>query len=296
MMGEGRSASGKGKMMRENETGNMGQDGLDALLNRVAEVEALFVLVRRIVPFVEDLARFVHDVAPMLRKASQSLRESSNKMPRAAEHLSNVTEATELATSEVLDRLDRILNEVSNVDAFADSYASFRRSFAASCRRFDQIAESLQDGRMLAAEGALAISRLVTRLQERARELPPPATLRNEAQTIRDEAYEIMSALQVQDITAQQLMAAYELIRSVQEKINGLLNDLFNVDGELVPKRKVAYDANAILSLQNTEARQAHVDAVLESETTRANATEHNGERAETQADVDEILRQMAKS
>ncbi|NOZ55558.1 MAG: hypothetical protein GXO73_02050 [Calditrichaeota bacterium] len=295
-MGVGRTAIGKGEIMHENGTGNPGRDGLETLLNRVAEVEALFVLVRRIVPFVEDLARFVHDVAPMLRKASQSLRESSNKMPRAAEHLSNVTEATELATSEVLDRLDRILQELSNIDTFADSYASFRRSFAASCRRLDQIAESLQDGRMLAAEGALAISRLVTRLQERATELPPPATLRHESQTIRDEAYEIMTALQVQDITAQQLMAAYELIRSVQEKINSLLNDLFNVDGELVPKRKVAYDANATFSLHNSGARQARVDAVLENAAARTAPAGQENERAETQADVDEILRQMARS
>ena len=294
-MGLGRIVSGKGELMHERDTGFRGPDGLDTLLNRVAEVEALFVLVRRIVPFVEDLVRFVHDTAPMLRKASDSLKESSSKMPRAAEHLSNVTEATEIATSEVLDRLDRILQKLTEFDGFWDSYASFRRSFAASCRRLDQIAESLQDGRMYAAEGALAVSRLVTRLQGKMQELPAPATLRSETQTVRDEAYAIMTALQVQDITAQQLMAAYELIRSVQEKINGLLNDLFNVDGERVPKRDVAYDANAILSLQNSESRQARADAVFREKGVRKDvAVEKPDERAETQADVDAILREIA--
>ena len=237
---------------------------LEMLLKRVAEVQALFVLVERIVPFVEELVTFVYEVGPMLRLASRSLKETSTKMPKAAQHLHNVSEATEAATSEVLDRVDDILNELDHGLSMVESYRRFRRSAVSVRNQLKKIVRQMADADSVPDDFVEELRELLARLNVATKESPSPSKFRQIFTSAQNGAYEIMNALQVQDITAQQLMAANNLIESVQRKIESLLGEIIRQEDQAPGSgKKRAYDVQARFDYARAMERQKEIDKLV---------------------------------
>ncbi len=61
-----------------------------------------------ILPLISDLFLFLKEIIPFMLEANSSLRESANKIPTASENLNIISEATEMAANEVMDRLETI--------------------------------------------------------------------------------------------------------------------------------------------------------------------------------------------
>ncbi|MBL7975629.1 MAG: chemotaxis protein CheZ, partial [Candidatus Kapabacteria bacterium] len=76
---------------------------LQQLLAKSEELKALFVLGQRVVPFLEELFVFVREVSPALEDINKSIEDNLSRIPKASKQLSKVTEATELATNEIMD-------------------------------------------------------------------------------------------------------------------------------------------------------------------------------------------------
>src|SRR5690606_25791217 len=84
---------------------------IQQLFQKVQELKALFIIGQRVVPFLEEIFRFIEEIFPLLNVINTSLSENMQKIPKASMQLSKVSEATELATTEIMDTLDGLVSK-----------------------------------------------------------------------------------------------------------------------------------------------------------------------------------------
>ena len=81
---------------------------LNDFISRLDELENAFQVGRNAIPFIEELVRFVSEITPLLTEVNASLNESTGKIPHATLRLQSVSQATELATTEILNLVDGV--------------------------------------------------------------------------------------------------------------------------------------------------------------------------------------------
>ncbi len=228
------------------------------LLSKLNELRAVFILGQRAIPFIEEVVYFLREIAPLLSEVNDSLTESTRKMPRASSQLKSVTQATEMATTEILDLIDETLRDL---DTFKASWASAPETLQTLRQQDAQLWQHLPSSWQ---------NQLQSLLEERNQHY---ATLQAmlEAQqqllnSLRERMNRIMLSLQVQDITAQQLAAVNHLIESVRRRMAQLIQRL---GGEVLEGLELSqqfftegtFDPNA--RYDRDRSRQEKVDALL---------------------------------
>lgn len=182
------------------------------LFNKLNDLKSVFKYGERLIPVIQGLVDFMRDTVPLLEKINTSIAESTNKIPKATNQINNVTSATELATTEILDLVDTISNDVTRIEKVLIEITS-RENEKKELRN-----KILADVASLNGTGEL-LNRYFE-LTDIAAVIEPVHGLFGK---IRDDAYNITMSLQVQDITSQQLAAVNHLIESVQSKLASLL-------------------------------------------------------------------------
>ena len=236
---------------------------INALLQKAEELKALFVLGQRVIPFIEEIFLFIKETSPLLDEISVSIHENIQRMPKAAKQLSKVTEATETATNEIMDTVDGLVYKsgiISNNLAQIKSLANGDESLTAE-----------------------QFMRIVNNSEELLK-------------SIKRDSQGIMMALQVQDITSQQIAAVTSILDAVQSRLGKLtkrleileLADIVAVSGADTKQsrsydsgssvatlhRPIAFDPDAVESLSGGTARQAEVDALFSGEIPIPNSSE----------------------
>lgn len=208
-----------------------------------------------VMPFLAEVVSFVKDAAPILDKINRSVAENVAKLPGASQKLSKVTEATEVATVDIMDKLDRIFASAAKI-----------RSAAA------KISEN---------ESKQAVESAVGQIET--------------------DAGEIMNALQVQDITSQQIAAVNHVLQVVGKKLSVILQkydvskisefkeEIEDSTGTQISElhRKIAFDPRAIDALTGKENRQGDVDDVFARFASGENI--EIGETSEEKASQDDV-------
>jgi hypothetical protein len=259
------------------------------LAGKITELRAVFVLGQRTLPFLEEVLAFVQEVAPLIESINASLHEHSSQLPQAASKLRSVTEATELATTEVLDLVDRALLGVGLLrQRAARTRERVEQSAHIEARLIRLLRPALADRPDLLKE----VERLHTEKKALRRAEAADAT---EAilDDLRDHMGRIMISLQVQDITAQQIAGVHHLLESVRLRMARLAEEL---DGEgaepppyapYVPAGVVAFDPDATYE----QGRQQLADEVTAAFTAAPVAPP---EAAASQLDIDAMFRSAA--
>lgn len=85
------------------------------IFQKIAEMQDFLRIGDEVIPFLGDLFKFIQDVMPLMSEIQRSFTESSGKIPDASQRLSDVTEATEMATHEIMDKLESINNGLEKV-------------------------------------------------------------------------------------------------------------------------------------------------------------------------------------
>ena len=124
----------------------------------------------------ENVIQALQKVITLLDKIKGTIQESSGKIPKAAVQLNTVTQATEMATVEILNVLETLGCKIESIDS---RLLDLRKQLPAS---HDAVADDI-------------------------------AGLLRE---VKDDTMNITMAMQVQDITAQKIAAANHLIESVR--------------------------------------------------------------------------------
>ena len=195
---------------------------ISEVMERMEELQALFELGQQTMPFLEQLFHFIEDIEPLLDEINASIRESTHKMPHAKSKLQSVSQATELATTEILDLVDAAQSELrtlsSTLNATEESIEAIR---AADVTLLNEMREALPaDHAVLASAEALHNKK--GELIEQC--LQANAEKQQAVRTVREKMTQIMMALQVQDITSQQIAAVNHIIESLRDRMTRLVS------------------------------------------------------------------------
>jgi len=179
----------------------------------------------------ESVITALQKVITLLDRIKNAIEESSSKIPHASIQLNTVTQATELATVEILDVLDDMGTKIHILEN--------------GMKEFDQAGISEKQQLMLTG-----IKQTLAELKEN--------------------TSNITVALQVQDITAQKIGAANHLIESVRKELLNELNFFETAKQKTNNARRQvaveidgpkAFDVNA--SFMKTPEHQSKIDEVV---------------------------------
>src|SRR5690554_1215843 len=91
-------------------------NNMSELFEKLNDLKTVFRYGQKLIPIIQSLIDFMKDTVPLLENINNSIADSTQKMPKATHQISNVTSATELATTEILDIVDVISNDISIIE------------------------------------------------------------------------------------------------------------------------------------------------------------------------------------
>jgi len=230
----------------------MKQGQLVGVLQKLEELRALMIFSSRTLPFMEDVFTFVKEIVPLLEVLKSSVESTSEKLPKASLQLNKVTTATELATSEILTLVEGIATRTETMRAGMDARKATVQKVLGALERLPASART---------HGAFADA------LSGVKELMPAQDQYVELESIQNDCTNIMIALQVQDITAQQIASVNDLMKSVDEGMNKLLRNFqksAKQDAQRYRHQKldIVFDTSA--EYTKGSERQQVADAVIE--------------------------------
>lgn len=87
-------------------------NSIEDVLKKVEELRTTLKFSDEIFPLISDVFMFIREIIPLMLEANSSIKESTNQLPNATENITNVSKTTEMATNEVLDKLDYIMGKM----------------------------------------------------------------------------------------------------------------------------------------------------------------------------------------
>ncbi len=262
------------------------------VLTKIEELQSVFQLGQQTMPFLEELFHFIEDIEPLLDEINASIRESTHKMPHAKSKLQSVTEATELATTEILDLVDAALLELkmlaSTLEQTKTSIPAIR---SADERLLDLLREELPEDQPKLLEQVQTIH------DEKQQLLNQCAGASDEElqaiKTIRQKMTQIMMALQVQDITSQQIAAVNHIIESLRDRMTRLVEHP-SINAEGGDSAPIESDGSFDVDAQFDPAgdHQSRTDELIDTlqQNGAAGASQDASGEVATQDDIDELF------
>lgn len=241
---------------------------LGQMLEKLREVENVFKYGEKMVPVVKGFISFMSDFIPVIEEVNGSIAETREKIPEATTQINKVTSATELAMTEVLDKIDDITEQLNGIDDSLDEIIEKRN-------KVEELVGALQKE----IKGNEAAEVILRQLLEELDLSLTLETMKNKVKDITSNTDQITMSLQVQDITSQQLAAVNHLIISVQHKLGSLLA-VFDTSGKrmITPDLElpgIHFDSKA--SYEKPDVSQDMVDSIVSDEQT-------------TQDDIDKLF------
>jgi len=194
---------------------NDGKKDFEMLGAKLRELKELFSVGEKIIPSIQKLVDFINEMSPLLVHINNSIEESNAKIPKATDHITDVTNATELATTEILDLIDTIS---SNTFDLSNALNLVVKNETDSNNLLKELGELVSDNpRAVELVNILVEKNTLVEFKKHADDI---------VQKIQMDSTNIAIALQVQDITTQQLSAVNHLIISVQKRLSSLMFEL----------------------------------------------------------------------
>jgi chemotaxis regulatin CheY-phosphate phosphatase CheZ len=214
--------------------------------------------------FFRDLLTFVRDIAPLMAELQRSIELTTEKLPTASRQLDKVTAANEMASTEILDIVERIVNGVEGLQQWFRARRSHQADVTAMASALHVVARRCPGNPEVLGLVA-AWERLHTSLDPLADE----AAQRRLLEMIKADCTSIMIALQVQDITAQQIAGVNRLMQSMDEGLNARLRSVRGEEGGITETKEerrqgvFAFDPSAEYDTSST--RQETADFIVDS-------------------------------
>lgn len=175
---------------------------------------------------VELFVRVLQSILPTLERVKCSIKETSSTIPKASTQLNKVTEATETATVEILNVLEGLSQNVAAAERDLSEWKNLivrRKNLSQEIRK--ELSSSGALGKQMAGKSD-QLSTLLTLWDEyadSASEEERVGNIEKYLARLREDSLNIAMALQVQDITTQQINSTIHLIESVQLQLKHAL-------------------------------------------------------------------------
>ena len=237
---------------------------ISEIQTKISELRAVFVLGQRAVPFLEEIFYFLKEIVPMMEEINASIQDSTSKMPRATSQLQSVSQATELATTEILDLVDKVFLKLDEVQI------QFKKGPEAveALQGLDQQVRGLLQQALGDADPAVLaqFDHLFEQKAKIYRRALKEMDVKPAHDEIRNHMNRIMMSLQVQDITSQQIAAVNHMIESIRHRMAHLIERITSGDfdaaaSKTAPVDDGTFDPNA--QYDPSGRRQAFADDVM---------------------------------
>jgi len=240
----------------------MNQQEVDGILQKAAELKVFCEYGQRTVPVLDEIASFVREISPAIEDLRAVVEVSMVNIPKAANQLGRVTQATEQASTDILNTLDRM---VATLDKVIGSVATgmISSDLGAATKKMAAIVKTLvdksgwDDDIVKLAEAwdmhlqSLRMSGSTSNLEKLLKELQNDCT-------------EIMMALQVQDITQQHIGAVMGTIQAVAEGLQKLTTGFFSTnEKDNVPSPPITIPVQPELENVGEAERKKMVESLL---------------------------------
>ena len=182
---------------------------------------------------VRTLVQLLREIVPLLENVKISIHESSAKIPKATQQLDKVTEATENATVEILNVVETI---TENIDRSEKMLADVQKDKEHLVQELEHIQKKI------GGDYTASLSIDCTDIGQKVN------NVLNLLQKTKEDSMNITMALQVQDITSQQLAGVAHIIDSVEQQLVHVLERFENGDTArepLVTEPAKAFDIDA---------------------------------------------------
>ncbi len=274
----------------------MKQIDLSAMLKKIDDYQ--------IIPFLEEMVSFVRDIKPALESINIAIADNLKKMPNATQKLTQVTAATENATTEIMNVIDTFFEKLDHAQKILVGFTDIRKSERDYfINLFEKIKPALSDNTELLVdieEGLVRANQIYNdEVQTKYDELL------GYIDAINMDSTNIMMSLQVQDITSQQIAAVNHLLGTIQNTLGTILqrfktSELSSLlasgdnsveDGKNVSHlhRDIAFDPDAVNAITAKENRQNDVDDLI-SKVESGNVTDDDLKEEEQESmDLDDI-------
>jgi chemotaxis regulatin CheY-phosphate phosphatase CheZ len=180
-----------------------------------------------------DLIDALSGVIPVLDRIKDTIEESTGKIPGVSSQLHSVTKATESATVEILNTLDVMTRHIDQAEkdlgVLAEAHQQQRSSF-------QSIVALLEGSSDPAAAKAVEVARQYVEAGTRAADADGAlSAVRASLTSGKDRSIDIAMALQVQDITTQQIAGVTHMIESVRTQLGRLFAQMSETDSKNKP-------------------------------------------------------------
>lgn len=185
------------------------------LFERLNDLKIVFRYGQKLIPIIQSLIDFMKETVPLLEDINTSIADSTSKIPKAKDQINNVSSATELATTEILDIIDTISLDMENIEKSVKDFQSKDEQRIIIWNKLKEI--------FLSNPEAVELVRQYEILNQYNPVFPE---MIETFKKIKNGVYSITLSLQVQDITSQQLAAVNHLIESVRTRLSSLIMHL----------------------------------------------------------------------
>jgi chemotaxis regulatin CheY-phosphate phosphatase CheZ len=227
----------------------MKHEELQAIQEKVDELQAVLVFGKRAMPFLEDIFAFVKEIIPVIEELKDSVDATSEKLPTASKQLDKVTHATELASTEILNTLEAMF-------ATLEGMTSHHHQQQVRLKEIESTTQAVKEALDMLGSRPIAVNTLdelrkAWNIHMTVLNTPIPDGGVKTLQRLQNDCTNIMMALQVQDITSQQIAAVNRLMQSVDDGLNRLMQHFSEVPAKFEPQRysqprlDIKFDADA---------------------------------------------------
>ncbi|RMD51385.1 MAG: hypothetical protein D6830_00485 [Ignavibacteria bacterium] len=222
---------------------------MSELFEKLEDLKTVFSYGQKIIPILQSLMDFMKDTVPLLENINKSIDQTAKQFPKAQDQINDISSATEIATTQILDKVDEITNDLIAADeelkGLLDTARTRDEKIDALIKNHPELANELSQLKLNGSKEI--IEKHINTLGK-----------------INQNTYSITLSLQVQDITSQQLAAVNHLINSVQTKLSSLIKDIDESELEYVDANldtAVTFDEDA--SFTKTESNQDFADELF---------------------------------
>jgi len=93
----------------------MNQQEVEKVLQKAAEMKVFCEYGQRTIPVLDEIAGFLNEISPAIEDLKAVLEVAMTNIPKAAGQLGRVTEATEQASTQILNTLDKMVATLDQV-------------------------------------------------------------------------------------------------------------------------------------------------------------------------------------
>lgn len=169
---------------------------------------------------LDQLLSILRSIMPVLDEMKESVEKSSSKIPKATQQLTNVTEATENATMEILNFIDDIGVRIGSVE---EKLKQIEHDLSQKEESVHILMHVLEELPLEQKKMFLPYQKEWKNLTDLSLHVEMIGELRKHLSDVQTISMNIAMALQVQDITSQQIESVRHLIESVRTQLGNIV-------------------------------------------------------------------------